>query len=87
MFYFFIANTNYTFKVLVEKISELLDLITGRTSINLNQVLLVDADQTCRIIRRKSGLLFLPELLQLSHFLRMSGVNRAQDHSTASLLG
>ena len=69
------------------KISEPLDLITGWTSFgsnNLKLMLPVATDQTCTTFRRNFEPFFLTELLQLSHILRMSGVNSSGGNSTAS---
>ena len=74
--------------VLVEKVSEPLELITGQTSFGskkLKRALWVSADQTCRTFRRNCRLFCPTELFQLSYILRF--FVWCEQLSTASLLG
>ena len=65
-FYVFIEHTHSTFKMVVEKVSEPLELITGWPPVgsnNLNQALPVAVDQTCTSLRRNFSPFFLAALL------------------------
>lgn len=77
------------FTVLLDKVSEPLNSITGQTffgSSNLSGVIPVAVDQTGTTFGRKFESFFLIEVPQLSYILRMSNVNGSLEVITASSL-